>query len=170
MRNKCNQNCGQRPRKKSCGCNNVKPTPLPATCGCNNTKPQNINCNNITTSNDFQKCEMLAAQSRELYEEALCYNKKIEKFNTMAAQAECRAKQLEEEARNAWCEYNEFIEKADEAAQNGERAMKASCKLLQESQECFSHANSSNGNNGCNDNLDFDCGCGCNCTCNCGCR
>lgn len=126
---------------------------------CESQNSKNVNCNCIKSSTNYEKCEAITEQSRELYEQALCYNKKIEKYATMAAQAECRAKQLEEEAKAAWCEYRQFIQQANQASNQAEELMKASCCLLQEAQECFSNLNNtSNNSNSCN--------CGCSCSCN----
>ncbi|MGL4910978.1 MAG: hypothetical protein ACRC3Y_00970 [Romboutsia sp.] len=146
--------------KSKCNSNNN-------TCECQKVKK--INCNCVNTSTNYEKCEAITEQSRELYEQALCYNKKIEKYATMAAQAECRAKQLEEEAKAAWCEYRQFIQQANQASNQAEELMKASCCLLQEAQECYSNLNNSNNSNSCNNYNSCNCGCSCNCSCDCDC-
>ncbi|MGL6105200.1 hypothetical protein [Romboutsia sp.] len=127
---------------------------------CNCEKENKVNCNCHPTN--FQKCEELACQSQALYDQALCYNKKIEKYLSMASEAECKAKQLEEQVQAAWWEYNEFMENANIAACKGEELMKASCKLLQDSQECYSNLNPSHIRNSHNQK---QCNCGCYCDC-----
>ena len=130
-----------------------------------------VNCNCIKPSINYQKCEELASKSKALYNQALGYNQKIEKYLAMAAQAkskareleeqiqaECEDKELEEQIQAAWWEYNEFIESSNLAACKGEALMKASCKLLQQSQEYYSHLSSHN--NVCNCNKQNQCNCG----------
>lgn len=137
------------------GCNNK--------CGCQ--KEKKVNCNCVKPSIDSEKCENLAEKSRELYDQALCCNKKIEKFTMLAAQAECRAKQLEEEAKAAWCECNQLKQQANNAAVKAEELMNQSCQFLQKAQDCYSQLN----NNNCNNNNSNNNGCSCNCNCNCNC-
>ena len=112
-----------------------------------NTYTNRCNCkkeDKVTSTNssiNYQRCEELASQSQALYNQALGYKKRIEKYSSMAFQAESKAKKLEEEAQAAWWEYNEFMENAKIAAAKGEELIKASCKLLQESKDCYSSLN-----------------------------
>ncbi|MCR8744137.1 hypothetical protein [Romboutsia lituseburensis] len=130
-------------------------------CGCQ--KEKKVNCSCVKPSINYEKCENLAEKSRELYDQALCCNKKIEKFTILAAQAECRAKQLEEEAKAAWCEFNQLKQQANNAAVKAEELMNQSCHLLQKAQDCYSQIN-----NNCNDSNSNNNGGSCNCNCNCG--
>ncbi|MGL6105199.1 hypothetical protein [Romboutsia sp.] len=106
---------------------------------CNCKKENKVNY--INTSISYQRCEELASQSKALYNQALSYNKKIEKYSSMAIEAESKAKQLEAQAQAAWWEYNEFIENANIAAAKAKELIKASCKLLQESEGCYTNLN-----------------------------
>lgn len=94
----------------------------------------NYHCEN------YQKCEELGSQSKYLYNKALDQKEKIETYSELAFQAECKAKELEKQVEEAWGEYDEFMEKARMAIAEGEEFMKASCRLLQESNDCYSNS------------------------------
>ncbi|MGL6105198.1 hypothetical protein [Romboutsia sp.] len=132
-------------------------------CGNKTEEENNVNYNSMKRSINYQECEELASKSKDLYNQALSYNKAIEMYSAMAAQAECKARQLEEQVQvecktikleeqiqDAWWEYNEFIQRSNIAACKAESLMKASCKLLQKSQECYTHLHSNKNIYSCN--------------------
>lgn len=122
----------------------------------NKCKEENeVNCDCMKPSINYQKCEEFAFKSKSLYNQAVHYNLKRERYLTIAARAKCRAKELEkrvlcecedeeleEEIELAWWEYNEFIQHADIAACRGEAFMKASLELLEKSQKYYSKSSS----------------------------